>query len=178
MTTRNLEAALADRARRAYERGRVALGMRTALAVAPMAMLSWIACDNPAATAVSALALTVLVTAAVWRGQDLARGARIGLVAGIPSLLAPVAVGATGHLCASMCLLFPTACLAGGILGGLVLGWLAVGAGLERSGLATAGATAWLAGTLGCVLMGSVGVAVLLLGLAFGLAPVLVLRRA
>jgi hypothetical protein len=143
-----------------------------------MAVLSWIACDRPLAMVLSALALTAVVTAAVWRGQEAGRGARVGLVAGVPSLLVPVAVGATGHLCESMCLLFPTACLVGGVLGGLVLGWLAVGAGLGRHGLVTAGVTAWLAGTLGCMLMGSIGVAVLLLGLAFGLAPMLVLRRA
>ena len=166
------------RARRAYERGRVAQGLRTATAILPMAVLSWIACDNPAATALSAIALAAVVAAAVWRGQDPGRGARIGLAAGIPSLLVPVVVRATGHVCPSVCLLFPTACLAGGVLGGLVLGWLAVGAGLRRSGLATAGIAAWLAGTLGCIVMGSVGVAVLLLGLAFGLAPVLVFRRA
>ena len=175
---RDPEARLAARALHAYERGRVVLGLRTAAAVVPMAILSWIACDQPLATALSALALTTVVTAAVWRGLEAGRGARIGLVAGIPSLLVPVLVGATGHLCASMCLLFPTACLVGGVLGGLVLGWLAVGAGLGRTGLATAGITAWLAGTLGCIVMGSIGVAVLLLGLAFGLAPVLAWRRA
>lgn len=175
MSATDLKPDLAGRARHAYERGRVALGLRTSVAIAPMAVLSWIACDNPGATALSALALMAVVTAAVWRGQETGRGARAGLVAGVPSLLVPVAVGATGHLCESMCLLFPTACLVGGVLGGLVLGWLA--AGLGRHGLATASVTAWLAGTLGCMLMGSIGVAVLLVGLAFGLAPVLVLRR-
>jgi hypothetical protein len=143
-----------------------------------MAVVSRIACDSPVATAAGALALATLVTWAVFRGGESARAARIGLVAGIPSLLVPVLVGATGHLCASMCLLFPTACLAGGILGGLLLGGLATAARLGRSGLATAGVAAWLAGTLGCVVMGTLGVGVLLVGLAFGAAPLLVVRRA
>jgi hypothetical protein len=144
-----------------------------------MAILSWIACDQPAGTLASALALLAVLTTAVWHGLDVGRGARIGLVAGVPSLLVPVLVVTTGHLCdASVCLLFPTACLVGGVLSGLALGWLSVRARLGGYGLATAGLTAWLGGTFGCMVMGSIGVAVLLLGLAFGLAPVLALRRA
>jgi hypothetical protein len=171
--------ALAARARRAYEGGRLALGFRTAWAVVPMAILSWIACDEPAATTASALALAGVVTAAVWRGQDLARGARIGLLACVPSLLVPLLVVASGHLCdGSVCLLFPAACLVGGLLSGLGLGWLARRAALGQAGLVTAGLATWLGGTFGCVVMGSIGVAVLVLGLGAGLAPALVLRRA
>ena len=61
-----------------------------------MAVLSVIAGGRPAATLAGTLALTALVTSAVWRGQDMARGARLGLVAGLPPLLLPVIVEATG----------------------------------------------------------------------------------
>jgi hypothetical protein len=170
---------LAARARRAYERGRLRAGLAAAAAVLPMAALSWIACGRPAATALGASLLAGVVVAANWRGLDVGRGARIGLVSGLPALLVPVAVGTAGHLCdASVCLLFPTACLLGGVLGGLALGALARRARLEPAGLATAALTAWLGGTLGCLVMGTVGVAVLVAGLAVGAAPALVWKRA
>jgi hypothetical protein len=173
------ELALRARVQRAYERGRVVHGLRTAGAVVPMAALSWIACDNPAATVLGGITLLAVVTAAVWRGQELGRGTRLGLVAGTPPLLVPVLVTCTGHLCsASLCLFYPAACLAGGVLGGLALGLLARRAGLGPLGLTIAATVAWLVGSLGCIVAGSAGIGVLVAGLGFGLAPTLTLRRA
>lgn len=167
------------RARRAYEHGRVVHGLRTGSVVIPMAALSWIACDNPAATLLGGIALLALVTAAVWRGQEPGRAARLGLVAGAFPLLVPVLCCGTGHLCgASVCLFYPAACLGGGVLGGLALGLLSRRAGLGHQGLTLAGTVAWLTGSLGCIVAGSAGIAVLVVGLAFGLAPTLTLRRA
>jgi hypothetical protein len=121
----------------------------------------------------------VLVIVAVWHGRDEGRGVRIGLVAGVLPLLLPVLVAYTDHLCgASVCMLFPAVCLGGGVAGGVALGLLATRASLGPSGLASAGLAAWLCGSLGCLVAGSVGIAVLVAGLAFGLAPVLTLRRA
>ena len=146
--------------------------------VVPMAVLSFLACGRPAATVAGALALVVLVVTAVWRGQDAGRGARLGLLAGVPPLLLPVVVGATGHLCgADVCLLFPFACLAGGLIGGLALGVLGGRAKLGPTGIAIAGVAAGLAGSLGCIVAGAIGVVVLVLGLAGGLAPALALRQ-
>jgi len=171
--------ALLARACGAYERGRVLLGLRTSGFVVPMALVSWAACDQPAASLAGAVALATLVTLAVWRGQQLARGARLGLAAGAIPLLVPVLAACAGHLCsASLCLLFPTACLAGGVAGGACLGLFAGRAGLGPQGLACAGLAAWLAGSLGCLVAGALGIGVLLAGLAAGLAPVLTLRRA
>ena len=174
----HLDASLLARARGAYERGRVGLGLLTASSVLPMAVLSFLACGRPAATASGAFALVVLVATAAWRGQDAGRGARLGLLAGVPPLLLPVVVGATGHLCsADVCFLFPFACLAGGLLGGLVLGVLGVRAKLGPTGIVVAGVAAGLAGSLGCIVAGAIGVVVLVLGLAGGLAPALAWRR-
>ena len=165
--------------RKRVERGRVVHGLRTGAAVVPMAALSWIACDNPAATVLGGIALLALVTAAVWCGQEPGRATRLGLMAGTPCLLVPVLVRATGHLCgASVCLFYPAACLGGGVLGGLALGLLARRAGLGPLGLTIAGTVAWLVGSLGCIMAGVTGIAVLVVGLAFGLAPTLTLRRA
>jgi hypothetical protein len=173
------EAALVERARRAYERGRALCGLETATLVAPMALVSWLACRHPAVTLLASVALFAVVAVAVWRGQERARGARLGLLAGVAPLLLPVVAVLTGHVCdASTCLFFPGACLAGGLVGGAALGFLASGAGLRHTALATAAVVAALAGSLGCLVAGAAGVVVLVAGLALGLAPVLTLRRA
>jgi hypothetical protein len=173
------EAALLERARRAYERGRAALGLETASLVAPMALVSWLVCRHPGVTLVASVALVALVGVAVWRGREQARAARLGLLAGAVPLILPLVAGLAGHVCGgSMCLFFPGACLAGGLIGGVALGFLASGARLRAQGLVTAGLVASLAGSLGCLVAGTVGVAALVAGLAFGLAPVLTLRRA
>lgn len=173
------DTALFARARRSYERGRALLGLETASLVAPMALASWLACRHPAVTLVASAVLAVLVTVAVWRGQEPARGARVGLLTGVVPLSLPIVAGLAGHAChASVCLFFPTACLAGGLIGGASLGYLASGARLRPTGLTTACLVALLTGSLGCVVAGAVGAAVLVVGLGFGLAPALVLRRA
>ena len=178
-TVIDAEIALRARAQYAYERGRAVHGLRTSSAVVPMAALSWIACDNPTATVLGGVILLALVTAAVWRGQEPGRGARMGLAAGAPALLVPVLVSCTGHLCgASLCLFYPAACLAGGVLGGLALGLLGRRAPLGPLGFGVAATVAWLVGCLGCIVAGSAGIAVLVAGLVFGLAPTLTLRRA
>jgi hypothetical protein len=173
------EAALLARAQRAYERGRALAGLRSATLVLPMAALSWVACRHPAATAFGALALAALLAHAVWRGQQAARGAWLGLAAGQAPLLLPILAELGGHACdASVCLFFPTACLLGGLAGGVALGIVAPRAGLGRHGVATAGLVAWLTGGLGCLVAGSLGVAVLVAALLAGLGPTLALRRA
>jgi hypothetical protein len=103
----------------------------------------------------------------------------MGLLTGGVPLSLPIAAGLAGHACdASVCLFFPAACLAGGLIGGASLGYLASGARLRPVGLATACLVALLTGSLGCVVAGAVGAAVLVAGLGFGLAPVLIVRRA
>ena len=175
----DVDAVLAGRARRAYEGSRVRLGLRAAVAVVPMAVLSLIACERPAATLFGTLTLVLLVTSAVWRGQDMARGARLGLLAGLPPLLLPVLVQATGHLCApQLCVLFPAACVAGGLVGGVALGLGGGRAGLPLGAFAMSGLVAGLAGSLGCLVAGAAGLLGLLVGLASGVVPVLVVRRA
>jgi hypothetical protein len=173
------DAILLARTRRAYELGRVGHGLRVATTVIPMAALSLVACQRPAATMAASLALAAVVTATSWRGQDLARGARLGLLAGLPALLLPVLVGATGHLCGeNFCLLYPAACIAGGVVGGAAIGWRGRKAGLPVGAFVVAGVVAGLTGLLGCLVAGVAGLLGLLAGLAGGVTPVLVLRRA
>ena len=168
-----------ERARRAYERGRLLLGLRRAALVAPMAARTWVTCARPAATAVDALALASLILYFEWHGRDLGRGSRVGLWAGAPALLVPVLIQLGGHACGrSFCALLPTMCLGGGIVAGVLLVQWGRRRGLSTSGLLAAGTVAGLAGTLGCLAGGTGGIVGLALGLTLGTAPLLAWRRA
>ncbi len=171
---------LIHRARRAYERGRLEVGLRTAAWVAPMVAVSLVTCGHPGATLLTGVALVTLVTTLVARGGEGSRGVRRGLLAGIVPLLLPVVVHVMGHPCHGNgpCLLFPTTCIGGGVLAGLGLCLLTRGR-LPRGlgALAPSFATAFLAGSLGCVLMGLGGVVGMIAGMAVGATPLLWVPR-
>lgn len=170
--------ALRARARRAYEAARALLGLRFAACVLPMAALSLFACERPGATVGVAVALAPLVAAFVWRGEGPGRGARVGLLAGLPPLVVPALVRLTVHACGTaLCPSYAAVCLGGGLLGGAVLGVWATRRGLTGSGLWTAGAVAGLTGTLGCLMAGAAGLLGLVGGLGLGAVPVLAWRR-
>lgn len=172
------EAALELRVRRAYELGRLLLGLRRAAVVAPMAALSLIACERPGATWLAASLLAAAVVLLEWRGLALARGARVGLLAGVPPLLLPLVVRATLHVCnATFCLPYSTVCLAAGVVGGGFMGLSSVRRGVHGSGVAAAGLVASLAGSLGCLVAGVGGVVGLVAGLGLGAVPLIALRR-
>ena len=128
----------------------------------------------------SGAGLVLLVAFCQWRGQGYRRGVGPGLVAGFVPLLLPILAQGTEHVCASGgCLLFPTVCGVGGLLGGITLGMLAP---RPRDGRAipfvTACLIAGVAGSVGCLLYGLVGLGVMIAGLLAGATPVLAARRA
>jgi hypothetical protein len=173
------EDVLVGRARRAYELGRALLGVRRAAVVLPMAALSLWMCGRPSETCILAGVLALLVIALEWRGQDYGRGARLGLLAGLPALVLPVAAEAAGQACdRSFCSFYPALCAVGGVLGGSWLVLRGVRADVSTRGLLAAGAVAIVAGSLGCLIAGVVGVGGLLVGLLAGAAPALVWSRA
>jgi hypothetical protein len=170
------EDVLVQRARAAYERGRVRASLPTLALVAPMVALSVAVCGRAFLSLSCGALLAAVVVAALWRGQDLARGARVGLVAGTGALLLPMATCL--HLCAGgVCLMAPSACIAAGVLGGAAVGLLARrgGGGEPFSGasLAAALAVAGLAGSLGCVIAGLGGLVGMGAGMAAAVAPVI-----
>jgi hypothetical protein len=174
------DAAFESRARRAYEAGRLASAAKRALVVAAGAAVALLSCADAGATAVSVVPLGVLVTALLWRGQEWADGVRPGLVAGLVPFVLPVLSQATGYFCsATVCVFLPTVCVAGGVVGGAVLGTLrrrpfGAHAGFWVSAVSV---TAVL-GSAGCLVAGLAGVAGLALGLLLGATPVLVARTA
>lgn len=174
------ETGLKERARRSYERGRLAGAARRSVLLLPLLGVASLCCPSPGGIFAGGAGLFVVVTFCLWRGQEFRRGVRPGLVAGFLPLLLPILVQAIGHACApGRCALFPTVCGLGGLAGGVALGLLAPhpreGRGIP---FVTACLIAGLAGSVGCVLYGVFGLAVMVLGLLLGAGPILAVRRA
>jgi hypothetical protein len=174
------ESALETRARRAYEWGRAAWALKRALVVATLSGLALLTCSNKVATAGCLVLLASLVTALLWRGQEFAEGVRPGLLAGLVPFGLPVASQATGYLCShTVCLVLPTVCVAGGVVGGAALGMLAKRPFGEHIGFWIAAVSVTAAfGSVGCLMAGLAGLGGLAVGLLVGAAPVLVARAA
>jgi hypothetical protein len=173
------EAALAARARRAYEQGRLQAAVWRAVPLVPLVVWSLAWCRYPTLAALCGATLVALTVAFAWRGQLWGRAVAPGLAAGLAPLVLPLLMrGASevcvGEMCCSLCLL---GCVSGGIVAGVVIGRRASALAKGRAPfLAAAGALALLAGAPACAFAGVVGLAGLLLGFAAGSAPVLLAR--
>jgi hypothetical protein len=173
------EAALALRARRAYEQGRLQAALWRAAPLVPLVAWSLGWCRYPTLAALCGAALIALTVAFGWRGEQWGRAVAPGLVAGLPPLVLPLLMrGASevcvGEMCCSLCLV---GCVSGGLVAGLLLGRRAAALPEGRGAfLAAAGALALLAGAPACAFAGVVGLAGLLLGFATGSAPALLAR--
>lgn len=113
---------------RAYERGRVRLGVvRGALALAlPLAAMALLGAPALVASLLG-VSLALAFGYAQFRGQSLGRGARAGLLLGALGALGPALVRATGACCLggsceSTCL---GACVLTGVVSGGAAAWVA-----------------------------------------------------
>jgi hypothetical protein len=102
-----------------------------------------------------------------------------GLIAGLVPMLTPFLMQTGNHVCMDgRCYLFPGMCIFAGIVGGVALALLAP---RPRDGqvvpLIAASMIAGLAGAVGCLVYGFIGVGGMIFGLLAGAAPVLVTRR-
>lgn len=175
---------LAQRARRAYERGRVRAGLRRTLPFAAVAALVATTAPDLALTIALAATLLLAATAAFWRGGVLARASRAGLWAGLPPLMVPVVMRMLHHGCEAcggpslrLCI---AVCTTMGILGGLTIGALAA---REQTHdrlrfVATAALFAAWSGAVGCVFAGAAGLLGMAGGIILGGVPLLALARA
>ena len=175
------ETHLAARARAAYESGRLRWALGRAAAAAALSAVALIGCPSQAAPAACAVALGALLAACLWRGGAWAHGARVGFAAGLAPCLLPAAARAA-HACnGSICQTLPAICLAAGVVGGVLLGWLGPrqrGHHDRRFWLAAASAVL-LAGATGCLAAGLAGLGGMALGLLAGAAaPALAARAA
>ena len=171
------DAMLLTAARHAYERGRAKKGVRRALFVLPFTCLPLYACFAAGRAAemlfviASVAALVVLFN---WRGQDFARGANVGLIAGLSPLMLPLVTSWIAPICSTLvCGLLPAASIAGGFVAALCL---AGGSLAERPSAGfwmAAGSVTVTLGIAGCLHVGLAGLAGMALGLAVGTLPVL-----
>ncbi|HET8796041.1 MAG TPA: hypothetical protein VFO89_00030 [Thermoanaerobaculia bacterium] len=179
------DAMLLTAARHAYERGRVKKGVRRALLVLPFALVPLHACAT-AGRATLMLAVIAAVAALVvvfhWRGEDFARGANVGLIAGLAPLLLPFATSWIAPICSTvLCGFLPAASIAGGFVAALCLAGGTVARSRRdllderpRAGFWIAALSITLTlGIAGCLHIGLAGLAGLALGLAVGTLPVL-----
>jgi hypothetical protein len=172
------EAMLYQRARKAYERSRLGRGTRIAVAVALVGAAALVGCSHRAEAAFAALAVSVMVGAAEWRGLEWQRGARAGLAAGLAPFLIPVASRWLALLThgAVTCSPAPLLCFLGGLFGGAILG-----AQSRRERLIFWGTALTVAATLGavgCLPAGLSGLAGMAVGMAAGAVPTLAAQRA
>jgi hypothetical protein len=170
----------ADRARRAYELGRLRAALRVALYVAPMTILSLVGCARPGLNAVMGIALLALAVGLLWRGQAYARAASAGLVAGAAPLLIPMFVRSSGHCCigGACWMVCMEACIGGGFIAGGIIGFRAMSQRTSRGGFFVAAlVVAALAGSLGCVTGGLAGVLGMAAGMLVSGAPLVIGAR-
>jgi hypothetical protein len=173
------ELALADRARRAYERGRLQAALWRAAPLLPLLAWTVSGCRYPALAAGCGAAVVALTVAFAWRGGTWGRAIVPGLAAGVAPLTLPLLVRSAGDVCmGSMCCsLCAVSCVAGGLLAGVLVGRRAAALSEGRGVfLVAAGSLAILAGAPSCALAGSIGLAGLLAGFAVGTAPAAVAR--
>lgn len=163
---------LEQRARRAYEWGLARDGLLRALVVLGLAMLA----ARASSTALQPLALALLVLAWTflgWRRGWWLRGARIGLLGGLATLLLPMSLlrpcCPPGMAACENCCASPGACS----FVGLALG-VALAALLPRHGDLGQRARAGIGMLLGVVSVGSVRCSGLFLGEALGMLAGLV----
>ena len=111
----------------------------------------------------------------LWQGRELKRSVLPGVGAGLLPLSLAICANRIGHVCleGSCTMLCVPACTVGGLGAGILLSRVGRGG---RHGLGVwmaASATALLTGAMGCICIGSAGLAGLLLGYSVGSAPLL-----
>ena len=158
---------LLRRVRATYEWSRVRRGLRAACLVAPMVVASLGWCGNVRLTLTLGVALAISSAALVWRGGTPGKAVVPGLIAGmvslaVPTLLSPACAIADGPDGIRYCLL---ACAAGGLASGSVVAHFASRRIDRTEFVAVAGSIAAAGGALGCMIVGMVGIASMLVGL-------------
>lgn len=169
-----------QRARRAYEWGRLWRAAIKAWPALLLTALSSVLCHEPAMSVGIGAALFALATCLGWYGRIGTHAASAGLRAGIGAFAVPVAAFyfvVTPDCCTLMTMLIVNGSCGVGV--GMLLG-------LESGRLQTqrnvflmwAALVATLCGMLGCILFGPMGLAGMAAGVLLSTAPVAIYRRA
>jgi hypothetical protein len=174
--------ALARRARRAAEWGRLRSASRIGLAVIPLALLAALVSRAPAATTAVGLALLVATVALGWRSAEGARAARAGLKLGAIPMAAALFTIAVEGWCdpARSVTLCGLGCLLAGVVAGGASAWWAARTQPPRRLRAWSeiGLVASLTTALGCIGLGAGSALAVLAALAAGAAAAWLPARA
>ncbi len=177
---RNEREALADRARRAYELGRLRSQLPWAmLALAPL-FLSLQFSRGATGTVVGTCALLALLILFLrWRGRQYGQGVLPGLGAGLLAISVPILACSSGLCPARPSSLLLALCVGGGILAGAVVTLRALSTQCcNIPFLLAAASVAAVTASPTCAVAGASGILGMVLGLAIASSPVLVLARA
>jgi hypothetical protein len=170
-------AALAERARFAYEVGRLRRAIVRAWPI-PLAALLAVRLGSTAAHVFAlAVPLSVAAILLVWKGGVAGRAVAPGLAAGTAPLVLPGFAMDCAVACMASCQTWSTvSCVGAGVLAGAFVGYRAARVGDGGAAFtAVAAAIAATTGAMGCLVGGAVGVMGMLAGLAIGAIPVLAL---
>lgn len=176
----NESSALRERARRAYERGRIQRALVSAIPLVVVAVIGGALARDVRVAALVGASMYVVAAVAFWRGRGLARGVLPGVAAGVVPFVAMHAARMYGHVCGgAMCfsVCIPAAAL-GGLVAGALIGRFARGSTEVMRSWGSAAAFAALTGALACACSGVGGVLGLVAGLLVGSVPLVVLRPA
>lgn len=176
MNTNEPHQQLKSKAKLAYETGRLKLIMNPALCLVAFILITLYALGSISSTHL--LEGSMLLTAAawmLWRGETYGRSAQPALLAGIMPLTFPLMFHGTGPCCgsgdcSSWCL---AACVAGGLLAGLTLGFMATKDKNKPLYLALGTMVVIAEGQLGCGMIGASGVLGMIAAIIFTSVPVL-----
>ncbi|HTJ46665.1 MAG TPA: hypothetical protein VL463_31380 [Kofleriaceae bacterium] len=172
-----------ERARRAYERAQIRIGIETAaplIVLVPLAMVLHQG-GMPSSVAPIAFALAAILFASGWRGDGWRRAAPIGLLAGLPGLVIPrLVLAPLGHCPACDPMMIDAAtcflvCGGAGMVAGITIGVLAARDASPVRFAIGAAAIACLTAALTCVVAGMAGIAGVAAGVAVSTAPAVML---
>jgi hypothetical protein len=153
------------RARWAYERARILRALGTSSLAVPMVVASFGGCGRPSMSVLIGTALAALAGFLVWRGGDAGQAVMPGFVAGLVSLLFPLAACRALESAGIGGALPIASCVIGGLASGAIVTMFATRANGERGPFVLAGgAVAALGGSLGCLGTGAGGVIGMLVG--------------
>ncbi|HEY1088163.1 MAG TPA: hypothetical protein VGE37_10730 [Archangium sp.] len=163
---------LERKARLRYELGRAA---RSVLGFAPALLIVAAAAGfgrRPSSAVIFGSALFVLGSFLLWRGKTLHKAVLPGLLAGLIPLTCALLAN-RGHLCigghcSTWCL---PACIAGGVISGVVISFIAHRRGMGWQFWAGASGVSLLTGAMGCACIGYSGVIGLAAGYLAGALP-------
>lgn len=176
----SLDPTVIARARGAYERGRLWVGLRRVWPIAFLVLAAlWL--HSASATRIAAVAAVLAIALVVtgWRGAGWARGALPGVLGGLPAFFVPYLVAPAGSSCDrcahpdahwSTCLAL---CFAASLTTGVVLAVMARRDRDPRGFIGSAALVGVLTAAITCSLAGAAGLGGIALGVLASSLPVL-----